>query len=138
MAAPVLVVDDNPRIRKLLCTVLTMEGYTVIQTVEHGGPALDILRASREGLVVLLGLLGLLGLLMPCVDGEDVLEAVASDEVLTAHHAFVMVTASARRASTGRVAELRERLGVPLIEKPFTIYQILDAVEEASARLTQR
>lgn len=42
---------------------------------------------------------------------------------------------SRRWNTTGRVAELRERLGVPLIEKPFTIYQILDAVEEASARL---
>src|SRR5262245_24816600 len=130
MAGPVLVVDEYPGISELLREALTSEGYTV-QTVEPGGPALDVLRASREGMVVLLGLL------MPNVDGEAVLEAVASDETLAARHAIIMVTASPRRASTGRVAELRQRLGVPLVEKPFNLSQLLDAVEEASARLTQ-
>jgi CheY-like chemotaxis protein len=130
MAAQVLVVDDDPAIRKMLSEVLMLEGYAV-QTAEHGGPALDIMRTSPERLLVLLGLV------MPCVDGENVLGVVASDEALASRHAIVMMTASARRASTGRVAELRERLGVPLVPVPFTVHQLLAAVEEASARLTQ-
>ena len=122
----VLVVDDDVAIRKMLSEVLTLEGYTV-QTAEHGGIALEMMRASRDRLVVLLGLV------MPYVDGEAVLEAVAADEALATCHAIIMVTAS--NASMGRVAELRERLGVPLIPQPFKVEEILDAVEAAAARL---
>lgn len=122
----VLVVDDDLTIRELLREVLEVEGYTV-QTAEHGGPALDLLRASRERLVVLLGLV------MPYVDGEAVLEAVAADETLATCHAIIMVTAS--NARTGRVVELRAQLGVPFIAKPFTVEEILDAVAAAAARL---
>jgi CheY-like chemotaxis protein len=127
----VLVVDDDMGIRKVLYEVLTMEGYTV-QTAEHGGPALNILRASSEPMVVLLGLA------MPVVDGEAVLEAVAADEELAPRHAFAMVTGSRVRATTGRVATLREQLEVPFIAKPFTVGQILSALEEAERRLDAR
>ncbi len=85
------------------------------------------MRASRDRLVVLLGLM------MPYVDGEAVLEAVAADEELANRHAIIMVTAS--NATAGRVAELREQLSVPLIPKPFKFEEILDAVEAAAARL---
>lgn len=60
----VLVVDDDQAIRRMLSEVLTLEGYTV-QTAEHGGPALDMMRASRDRLVVILGLV------MPHVNGQD-------------------------------------------------------------------
>lgn len=125
----VLVVDDDQAIRRMLSEVLTLEGYTV-QTAEHGGPALDMMRASRDRLVVILGLV------MPHVNGQDVLEAVAADETLTFRHAIIMVTAQAQAAQMGQIAELRERLGVPLIALPFTVEQLVDAVAMASARLT--
>lgn len=124
----VLVVDDDWAIRKLLSEVLTMEGYTV-QTAEHGGPALDILRTSRDRMVVLLGLV------MPYVDGAAVLEAVAADEALASRHAIIMVTAQVQAAQTGRIAELREQLAVPLIGIPFRFEELLNAVEAAVARL---
>lgn len=122
----VLVVDDDRTIRTMLSEILTLEGYTV-QTAEHGGPALDLLRASRERLVVLLGLV------MPYVNGQAVLEAVAANEALAMRHAIIVVTGSDARM--GRVAELRKRLGVPFIAKPFTVKEILDAVAAAAARL---
>jgi CheY-like chemotaxis protein len=108
--------------------VLELEGYAV-QTAEHGGPALEIMRASPERLVVLLGLV------MPYVSGQEVLETVASDDALK-RHAIVMVTGS--NATIGRVAELREQLGVPLVAKPFTWEQIANAVEQAIGRLKKR
>ena len=74
----------------------------------------------------------LLGLLMPKVNGEAVLEAVAADEGLARRHAFVLVTA----APPGRVPELRQLLDSPLIAKPFTVSQILQAVDDATQRLT--
>jgi CheY-like chemotaxis protein len=125
----VLVVEDDPGHRQLLHEILTLEGRTVYLAV-HGGPALQQLRASAEGLVVLLGLL------MPQVDGEALLEAVAADKGLARRHVFVMVTTSTVRATMGRVAELRRLLDIPLISKPFTVSEILQAVDEATRRLT--
>jgi DNA-binding response OmpR family regulator len=55
MKQKVLVVDDDPAVRKTLAEVLTLEDYTV-QTAEHGGPAHGVMWASREHLLVLLGL----------------------------------------------------------------------------------
>lgn len=125
----VLVVDDDMAIRRMLSESLEMEGYNV-QTAEHGGPALEIMRASPERLIVLLGLV------MPYVDGLEVLETVAADEALAKRHAIIMVTASL--ANMGRVPELREQLGVPLIHKPFHFQQIIDAIEQAAARLARQ
>lgn len=126
----VLVVDDDCAIRRMLVEILSLEGYPTL-TAEHGGRALNILLSSREGMVVLLGLN------MPVVDGRVVLEVVARIADLAARHVFVMVTGSVERATTGRVAELRELLGVRLIAKPFTMQQITDAVEEAVASLCE-
>jgi CheY-like chemotaxis protein len=125
----VLVVDDEPAHRRLLHEILALEGRTVY-LAEHGGPALQQLRASAEGMVVLLGLM------MPQVDGEALLEAVAADTALAKRHAFVVVTAATPLATWGRVAVLRRVLGIPLIAKPFTVSEILQAVGDATRRLT--
>ncbi|HEV2459400.1 MAG TPA: response regulator, partial [Ktedonobacterales bacterium] len=125
----VLVVDDDPGYRGLLHEILTLEGRAV-SMAEHGGPALQRLRASAEGMVVLLGLL------MPEMDGEALLEAVSADAALATRHVFVMVTAAIPRATVGRVAKLRQLLDIPLIAKPFTVSEILQAVDDATQRLT--
>jgi CheY-like chemotaxis protein len=124
----VLVVDDDPALRRLVREILSLEGRNV-QEAQHGGIALEQLRAGSAGMVVLLGLM------MPEVDGEAVLEALAADEALAARHSFVMVTAALPRAQDGRVAELLGQLNIPLVSKPFTVTQILSAVENASQRL---
>ncbi|MGO8951641.1 MAG: YgjP-like metallopeptidase domain-containing protein [Ktedonobacterales bacterium] len=124
----VLVVDDEPAQRRLLREILTLEGRAV-HVARHGGIALRRLRASTQSMVVLLGLM------MPEVDGEAVLEALAADETLASRHAFVMMTAATPRANEGRVAELRRQLGIPLISKPFSVSDILDAVEKAARQL---
>jgi CheY-like chemotaxis protein len=125
----VLVVDDDPVSRALLRFVLEdEEGYSVHEAF-HGGPAFTQLHASLEPLAVLLGLT------MPAVDGEAVLQAVAADPALAARHRYIMVTAAVERASTGPVAELRERLDVPLIAKPFDMGEVLAAVAKAAGQL---
>jgi two-component system response regulator (stage 0 sporulation protein A) len=126
-----LVVDDSKLICMMLTFILKEQGYAV-QTVEHGGYALDILRRSTESLVVMLNLA------MPVMDGEAVLEAVAEDETLAARHVFVMVTAGEERAGSGRVAALRDYLGVPLVPKPFKPQHIITAIDEAMQRRRDR
>lgn len=123
-----LVVDDDTTVRRLLSELLEIEGYRV-ETAEHGGPALDVMRSSPDRLIVLLGLA------MPYVNGQQALEAVAADQALAARHAIIMVTGSTYAAKTGPVAALRAELDVPLIPKPFTPHDILEAVEQAAARL---
>jgi CheY-like chemotaxis protein len=127
-AAAVLVVDDDPSLRRLVREILTLEGRDV-QEAQHGGIALEQLRAASAGMVVLLGLM------MPEVDGEAVLEALAADDALAARHSFVMVTAALPRALDGRVAELLHQLNIPLVSKPFSVTGILSAVENASQQL---
>lgn len=124
----VLVVDDDYYIRRMECEVLALEGY-VVDTAEHGGPALEYMRASKEGLVVLLGLM------MPEVDGEMVLRAVVSDEALAARHRIVIVTGSRWWANAPQMLALRARLQVPMVAKPYTVSQLLSAVEDAARRL---
>lgn len=128
MKPTVLVVDDEAPIRSMFREMLTLEGYSVAVS-ENGGPALEQMRSSPHPLVVLLGLV------MPVVDGEQVLEAVASDLELAARHRIIMVTANTDRASSGRVADLRHQLGVPLIPKPCTLDQLLAAIVEAAATI---
>jgi DNA-binding response OmpR family regulator len=59
----VLVVDDDPRILRLLCSFLKAEGYDVA-TAEDGRTALDSIAASPE--VVLLDLN------LPDIQGDEV------------------------------------------------------------------
>lgn len=126
----VLVVDDDWTIRQTLSELLEMEGYRA-QTAEHGGPALEIMRASTQHLVVLLDLS------MPYVDAQEVLEAVAADEALARRHAIIMMTASASAGTKGRLAELCAQLDTPVIRTPFTEEKLTHAVEQAAARLTR-
>jgi DNA-binding response OmpR family regulator len=64
----VLVVDDDPAIRLLCQTVLTAEGYEVLEATS-GAACLNMLRQHRPDLI-------LLDWMMPEVDGVDTLRAI--------------------------------------------------------------
>lgn len=70
----VLVVDDDPSIRKLISTFLRRRGYTPIEA-KNGREALEGMRSGEAELV-------LLDLMMPEVSGWDVLEERAKDASL--------------------------------------------------------
>lgn len=131
MKPHVLVVDDAPEICRMLSIVLDWEGYPVSMAY-HGGPALVKMFACADPLVVLLGLN------MPWVDGAQVLQWVAANPEVARRHRIIMVTGATERASTGRVAELRQQLGVPLIAKPWNDDEILAAVAQAAAEIASR
>jgi CheY-like chemotaxis protein len=124
----VLVVDDHLAIRTIVSDVLSDNGYRV-KTAAHGGIALDLMRASPEPLVVTLDLN------MPHVSGLAVLKAVAADPVRLQRHAIILVTAELLVALSAQVETLCNQLGIPLLVKPFTEEQLLDAVAEAEHRL---
>ena len=70
----VLVVDDDPNIRKLIVVALKRDGYTFIEA-PNGREALDLMRSAHPDVVVL-------DLMMPVLSGWDVLRERADDDEL--------------------------------------------------------
>ena len=122
----VLIVDDAQELREMLRAVLEDEGYRMTEAA-NGGAALDLLRHSRERLVVLLDYL------MPHGDGKRVLQAVSQDAVLSTRHAYVLLTARTRLSLP--VLELTNTLAIPVVRKPFELEGLLTTVAQALSRL---
>jgi CheY-like chemotaxis protein len=122
----VLVVDDDPAIRKMITEVLTLEGYIVVGGAADGREALKALRASPHPLVVITDNT------MPFMSGLEMLETVAQDPVLATRHVYVMATP---RLRTGEDADVLKRLHVPVVQSPFTVDQIVSVIEAAAKRL---
>ena len=70
----VLVVDDDPNIRRMICAALRRDGYTFLEA-PNGKDALDLMRAEHPDVVVL-------DLMMPIVSGWDVLRERQEDRAL--------------------------------------------------------
>jgi CheY-like chemotaxis protein len=70
----VLVVDDDPNIRKMIVAALRRDGYDFLEA-PNGREALDVMRASHPDVVVL-------DLMMPVLSGWDVLRERADDAEL--------------------------------------------------------
>jgi len=125
--ATILIVDDDVAIRETLRFALEDAGYEVVEAA-GGAAALDVMRASARPLVVLLDRI------MPPPDGEAVLEAARADGALASRHAFVLVTAGTTRFSPDFAGHLAA-MGVPVLQKPFDLDVLLDAVALAARRL---
>jgi len=101
----ILVVDDDPRNRKLLETLLRADGYAVLSAAS-GSAAIDAVLAHAPDLV-------LLDVMMPDMDGFDVARRLKS-QTATQAIPLVIVTAlddvgSAKRlAAVGVEAMLRK------------------------------
>jgi CheY-like chemotaxis protein len=68
----ILVVDDDPQVRRLFARKLRSAGYSVSEA-QSGRQALDVLRGSRFDLLVL-------DLEMPDTDGFEVLKSMRSEQ----------------------------------------------------------
>ena len=104
----VLVVDDDPSIRRLIIAALKRDGYTFIEA-PSGKEALDVMRSERPAVVVL-------DLMMPGVSGWDVLHARAGDAELLKIPVIVI--------SASRAAEVTSTLDQGIcafLPKPFDI-----------------
>lgn len=67
----VLVVDDDPNIRRMIVAALKRDGYDFLEA-PNGREALDMMRAEHPNVVVL-------DLMMPILSGWDVLRERADD-----------------------------------------------------------
>jgi two-component system, chemotaxis family, chemotaxis protein CheY len=113
---PILVVDDDESLRRLVVGLLTEEGYAVLDAAD-GAAALARVRAAAPGLT-------LLDLRMPVVDGWEFARRYRARP--GPHAPIVCVTAApdaaavaARGAQVGAVASLG---------KPFDLEELLAVV----------
>jgi two-component system chemotaxis response regulator CheY len=113
--ASVLIVDDEPFIRKLIATTLEdVAGFTLAEAAD-GVEALEVARGQAPQLVFL-------DIDMPRMDGFEACRALRADPG-TAHATIVMLT-----AAVGDAAEREaEAAGADLfITKPFSPLALLD------------
>ena len=114
--ARILVIDDERAVRDLISDALTIEGHEVL-TAENGKEGLDLIGQHRFDLVFC-------DLRMPEMDGQALYEEVQRDHPQVLKR-IVFVTAQANSSDYGPF--LRET-GIPVIEKPFTLSQLRQAV----------
>src|SRR5215469_18301758 len=126
--AHVLVADDSPTIRHLLCPVLRNASH-IVSEATNGEEALVVLHGSPSPMVVLLDVV------MPKLGGIGVLQEMEASPALRGRHAFILMTATPEAIPPKAVAELLERFSIPLVIKPLSPSQLLLLVEQADGRL---
>jgi two-component system NtrC family sensor kinase len=114
--ARILVIDDERAVRDLISDALSIEGHEVL-TAENGKQGLDLIARYRFDLVCC-------DLRMPEMDGRALYEEVQRDHPQVLKR-IVFVTAQANSPDYGPF--LRETR-IPVIEKPFTLSQLRQAV----------
>ena len=107
-AAPILVVDDDAKIVRLVRTYLERDGFMVV-TASDGPGALEAIETQRPALVVL-------DLMLPELDGRAVIRAVRRDAEVGATPILVL---SARGSTVDRIAGLADGAD-DYLPKPFS------------------
>ncbi len=124
MPLRVLVVDDEPPIRRFLRTSLTAQGYDVTEA-EDGAKALEEMRRRTPDLLVLdLGL--------PVIDGLEVIRRLRADGVTAP-----IIVLSSRVDEAGKVEALD--LGADdYVTKPFGMDELLARIRTAMRHRLQQ
>jgi two-component system, OmpR family, KDP operon response regulator KdpE len=119
-AATILVVDDEPQIRRVMRTTLTTQGYSVIEA-RDGAEALEKLRSERPDLI-------LLDMNMPVLDGLQACREIRSVSDVP----IVMLTV--RSAEKDKVRAL-DAGADDYVVKPFSIQELLARVRALLRRV---
>jgi DNA-binding response OmpR family regulator len=119
---PILVVDDDAKIVRLVRTYLEREGYAVV-TAADGPAALDAIERFEPALVVL-------DLMLPELDGRAVMRAVRRDEVAGATPILIL---SARGSTMDRIAGLADGAD-DYLPKPFSPAELVLRVKSILRR----
>ena len=115
----VLIVDDDPFIRKLIATTLEdVAGFELLQASD-GSEAIDLAARERPEIVFL-------DVDMPRVDGIEACARIREGEA-TAGATIVMLTATARGDNERRAEEAGADL---VLTKPFSPLDLLRLVDD--------
>ena len=114
---PILVVDDDAKIVRLVRTYLEREGFAVVSAAD-GPAALAAIEEHRPALVVL-------DLMLPELDGRAVIRAVRRDEEAAATPILVL---SARGTTLDRIAGIEDGAD-DYLPKPFSPAELVVRVK---------
>jgi len=120
----ILVVEDNEKIRKLLCNLLKNIGYNSVAEAQNGKAAWDKLHAYNYDLV-------LTDWQMPVMDGIELLKLIRKDAHLK-ELPVMMITASDSQESIVEAAKNRVN---GYIVKPFSVKTIVEKIDQVFASL---
>jgi CheY-like chemotaxis protein len=122
MTAPrILIVDDQPDIRKLIALTLQHLDNAEIFEADNGGDGLRLALEIKPNLM-------LLDIMMPgSLDGYQVCEKVKKDPVLGKHTKVILLTARAQQNDLARGAQAGSDA---YLTKPFSPLKLLDLVDE--------
>lgn len=123
MARAVLVVDDDPFIRKLIATTLEDVAEFEIHEAADGTEALDVARRKRPSLVFL-------DIDMPDIDGIDACRRLREDPATSAA-TIVMLTAAHGEELERQAAAAGADL---YLTKPFSPLDLLRLVDQIGAQ----
>lgn len=117
MKAKIVVADDEPRIRKMICRLLTDEGYDVMP-VENGREAVEALLSFQPDVI-------LLDQQMPVMTGVEALEEIKQ---ISPNQVVLFVTAF---GSISLAVDAVKKGAYDFIEKPFDNDKLLLTVGRA-------
>jgi DNA-binding response OmpR family regulator len=123
---PILVVDDDAKIVRLVRTYLEREGYRVV-TAADGPAALDAIERHRPALVVL-------DLMLPELDGRAVTRAVRRDDEAGETPILIL---SARGSTIDRIAGIEDGAD-DYLPKPFSPSELVVRVKAILRRAAAR
>jgi DNA-binding response OmpR family regulator len=119
-SSPVLIVEDDPSIRKLVRVILQHAGIKADEAM-NGREATELLQRKRYDLV-------LLDLMLPLVSGYEVLDEIGKTDCAGC---VILITA----ATDVDLKQVDENLVRTVVRKPFDVHKlqgiILDALNEA-------
>jgi DNA-binding NarL/FixJ family response regulator len=118
----ILIIEDQPQMRRNIATILEMEGFEVA-CAEHGRQGIELAQSGKPDLI-------LCDVMMPEADGYGVLQALRDDKA-TATIPFVFLTAKGEKTD--------QRAGMNLgaddyLTKPVSKNDLLAAIEARFAR----
>jgi DNA-binding response OmpR family regulator len=122
--APILVVDDDAKIVRLVRTYLERDGFSVVIAADGPG-ALDAIETHQPALVVL-------DLMLPELDGRAVIRAVRRDDEAGRTPILVL---SARSSTIDRIAGLEDGAD-DYLPKPFSPAELVLRVKSILRRST--
>jgi DNA-binding response OmpR family regulator len=123
---PILVVDDDAKIVRLVRTYLERDGFSVV-TAADGPAALEAIEREAPALVVL-------DLMLPELDGRAVIRAVRRDESSASIPILVL---SARGSTIERIAGLEDGAD-DYLPKPFSPAELVVRIKAILRRTTTR
>jgi CheY-like chemotaxis protein len=118
----VLLVDDDPNIRKLAKMTLERVGRWQVTVACSGGEALELLKGEMPDVVIL-------DVMMPGLDGKSTLTHIKNDPA-TAHIPVILMTAKVQHQEMDEYVEMG---ATGVIVKPFDPLRLPDEIRQLVA-----